>query len=149
MHRFVASGLGVGLIPRRLWGSDSGAGTVGSLLAAAVAWAGADLSIWVHIGLPLIAIVASVWSATPFASGNEDPGWIVIDEEAGALIALAGLSGWAFVVAWLVFRAADISKRFPGVAAAERLHGAVGITADDVIAGLYGLGAGWLVTVLA
>jgi phosphatidylglycerophosphatase A len=32
----------------------------------------------------------------------------------------------------------------PGVAAAERLGGAIGIMADDVVAGLYGLAAGWL-----
>jgi phosphatidylglycerophosphatase A len=45
-----------------------------------------------------------------------------------------------------VFRLADIFKRrFPGVAAAEaKLPGAVGVLADDLVAGLYGLAAGWL-----
>jgi phosphatidylglycerophosphatase A len=33
----------------------------------------------------------------------------------------------------------------PGTAQAERLHGAIGITMDDVVAGLYGLAIGWLV----
>ncbi|MGZ8755006.1 MAG: phosphatidylglycerophosphatase A, partial [Acidimicrobiia bacterium] len=46
------------------------------------------------------------------------------------------------------FRVADISKRFPGVAAAERLEGALGITADDLVAGLWALAAGWLVQAL-
>jgi phosphatidylglycerophosphatase A len=71
---------------------------------------------------------------------------VAIDEVAGALVALTGLSGAAWVVAWLVFRAADIWKAVPGVAAAERLPGALGITADDLVAGGYGLAAGWLVT---
>jgi phosphatidylglycerophosphatase A len=48
------------------------------------------------------------------------------------------------VVALAVFRVADITKRFPGVAQAERLSGATGIVADDLVAGLYGLAAGWL-----
>ena len=46
--------------------------------------------------------------------------------------------GFVAIVAWLVFRAADIFKDFaPGVAEAEaRLPGAVGITADALVAGL-------------
>jgi phosphatidylglycerophosphatase A len=49
-------------------------------------------------------------------------------------------------VAWFAFRAADIWKRLPGVAAAERLPGSLGVTADDLVAGVYALGAGWLLT---
>ena len=45
----------------------------------------------------------------------------------------------------LAARLADIFKVLPGVAQAERLPGAVGITMDDVVAGLYGLAAGWIV----
>ena len=52
----------------------------------------------------------------------------------------------AAIVAFVVFRAADIFKRFfPGVLAAERVSGAPGVTADDLVAGLYGLAAGQLV----
>ena len=32
MRRIVASALGLGLIPRRMWGSDAGAGTFGAAL---------------------------------------------------------------------------------------------------------------------
>jgi phosphatidylglycerophosphatase A len=49
------------------------------------------------------------------------------------------------VVAVVVARLGDIFKVLPGVAAAERLPGSFGVTADDVVAGLYGLAAGWLV----
>ena len=70
----------------------------------------------------------------------------VIDEVAGTLIALIGLQGVGWVVALVVARLGDIYKVLPGVPQAERLPGAIGITADDVVAGLYGLAAGWIVT---
>jgi hypothetical protein len=47
-----------------------------------------------------------------------------------------------------VARLADIFKVLPGVAAAERLPGAVGVTFDDVLAGGYGLAVGWLLVAL-
>ena len=37
-----------------------------------------------------------------------------------------------------------LDEVLPGVPQAEALPGAVGITMDDVVAGLYGLAAGWL-----
>jgi len=46
----------------------------------------------------------------------------------------------------VVARLADIFKVLPGVPQAERLPGAVGITMDDVVAGAYGLAAGWALT---
>jgi len=148
VHRLIASSFGLGLIPRRLWGSDNGGGTFGAalgvgigalLLATGAPW-------W---GVPIAAVVAtaaSVWSAGPFAEDGADPGWVCMDETAGTLVALIGLAGWPWVVAALVARAADIWKVLPGVPQAERLHGAVGITADDIVAGLYGLAVGWALT---
>ena len=44
-----------------------------------------------------------------------------------------------------MFRIADITKRFPLVQRAESLPVGIGITADDVVAGLWGLGAAWIV----
>lgn len=147
MHRVVASSFGLGLIPRRLWGSDSGAGTFGAALAVGI---GALLlsfgaQWWVTLGLGLIAIAASMWSSRPFESEG-DPGWICIDETAGTLIAMIGLGGLPWLAAIVVARLADIFKVLPGVSHADRLHGPVGITFDDVIAGLYGLAVGWALT---
>ena len=48
-------------------------------------------------------------------------------------------------LAVVVARLADIFKVLPGVAAAERLPGAWGVAMDDVVAGVYGLGAGIVV----
>ena len=144
MQRFVASGFGVGFIPRRLWGNDNGAGTFGAGLAALVAvsyWTG---EWWISAAVFLVALGLSLWSAAPFAADHADPGWIVIDEMAGTFVAVIGLAGWPWLVAVVVARLADIFKVLPGVAQAERLPGAIGITMDDVVAGLYGLAAGWL-----
>ena len=86
----------------------------------------------------------SLWSAARFSDDHADPGWIVIDEMAGTFVAVIGLAGWPWLVAVVVARLADIFKVLPGVPQAEELPGSVGITMDDVVAGLYGLGAGWI-----
>lgn len=145
LHRVVASGFMIGLVPSKLWGSDNGAGTFGAALAAGVAFLWWNQPWWVHGMVFVLFLCLSLWSARPFAADHADPGWIVIDEMAGTFVAVIGLAGIPWVVAVVVARLADIFKVLPGVAAAERLPGAVGITMDDVVAGLYGLGAGWLV----
>jgi phosphatidylglycerophosphatase A len=144
LHRFVASGFFVGLIPSKLWGSDIGAGTFGAALAAGAGLLWWDQPWWVHAVVFLVFFVLSLWSARPFGANHSDPGWIVIDEIAGTFVAVIGLSGIPWVVAVVVARLADIFKVLPGVPQAERLPGAIGITMDDIVAGLYGLGAGWL-----
>ena len=143
-HRFVASGFGVGFIPRRLWGNDNGAGTFGAVLAALIALTYAGRAWWVGLVVFVAGFVLSLWSAAPFADDHADPGWVVVDEMAGTFVAVIGLAGWPWLIAVVVARLADIFKVLPGVAQAERLPGAVGITMDDVVAGLYGLTAGWL-----
>lgn len=94
--------------------------------------------------LALIGI--GLWAAKPFSAG--DPGWVVVDETAGAWLGVIGLGGWPFVFGWLVTRVADITKLPPGVRQAEQLPGAWGVMADDLVAGVYGLVAGWLITSL-
>jgi phosphatidylglycerophosphatase A len=71
-------------------------------------------------------------------SGRADPGWIVIDEFAGQWIAMLPLIVWPGVIgliaAFGLFRLFDITKPGP-VGWADRRHDAVGVMADDVIAG--------------
>jgi phosphatidylglycerophosphatase A len=127
-----------------------GSGTVGSVFAFGLALLLAPLGWPTQLGAAVVVTAASLWSARPFAvkdgkGGNKegDPGWVVVDEAAGTLVATIGLGLGGAIVAWLVFRLADIFKRaFPGVAAAERLGGSLGVTADDLVAGVYGLVAG-------
>lgn len=144
MHRLIASWFGSGLVLRRLGRPDRGSGTVGAGLALVMALSiGGDRWLW-----QLMAAVAvtglSWWSSRPFATDDADPAWVVVDEAAGTFLAVIGLSLIPALVAFVVFRIADITKRFPLVARAESLPGAVGITADDLVAGLWALAAGWL-----
>lgn len=146
MQRLVATGFGVGLIPRRVFNTDNGAGTFGAALAAVIGVFLWQAPWWIDLLAALIAIGLSLWASAPFAEGNSDPNWVVIDEVAGTLVALIGLQGPGWFAALVVARLGDIYKVLPGVPEAERLPGAVGITADDVVAGLYGLAVGWIVT---
>lgn len=146
MARILASFFGTGLILRHLRGADIGSGTVGGAFALVIALLLGQWGVWAQaVGLVVVTTAALI-SVRPFASSEGDPGWVVIDEAAGTMLATLGLGIAGALVGWLVFRAADIFKRaFPGVAAAERLPGALGVTADDLVAGLYGLAAGLVV----
>ncbi len=149
MKRLVASSFGLGHIPRALWKSDAGAGTFGAGLGAAIGAVllATDAPWWATLLAALAATAASLWSAVPFAVGGADPGWVCMDETAGTLLALVGLGGWPWAAALVVARLADIFKVLPGVHRAEALPGALGVTADDLVAGLYGLGVGWLLSI--
>ena len=121
------------------------------MFAIPLAWALASIGVWAHVLGIVVVAVGSVWSSAKFVDETDstkhgDPGWVVVDEAAGVLVATVGLGLPGAAVAWLVFRVADIFKSyFPGVARAERLGGGLGITADDLVAGLYGLVAGWII----
>jgi phosphatidylglycerophosphatase A len=150
MHRVVASFFGSGLILRRVRGDDAGSGTLASLI-------GFPLSLWIGsaLGWPAQAIGAFVialtafWSVRALVDDEGDAGWIVIDEVLGVFVATVGLLGWPSVIAFVVFRVADITKGpFPGVRHVDEMAGTFGIVADDAIAGLYGLAAGHLVRAL-
>ena len=129
MH-WIASGAGIGRIP-------VAPGTAASLAAVLIG----ALVLWIdHRLLILLAIatcVIGVWAV--HATGEQDdPGWIVIDEFAGQWIAMIGLgrlSLYGAIAAFLLFRFFDITKIGP-VGWADRRHGAFGIMADDVIAGV-------------
>lgn len=71
--------------------------------------------------------------------GLEDPSPVVIDEVVGQLITLAFLpaSPVGILLGFLLFRILDIVKPSPA-RQLERLHGGLGIMADDGMAGLYG-----------
>ena len=69
---------------------------------------------------------------------NQDPGWIVVDEAAGMLLALAGLSLdasiWGVLLAFGLFRVFDIFKPWP-ISWADQQKGAFGVMLDDIVAG--------------
>jgi phosphatidylglycerophosphatase A len=117
-------------------------GTVGSAVGVGLYLATRHLSPAWQFGILGLVIVAGVWASTEAERHfkREDPGHVVIDEVAGQLVTLlmtgAGLSG--AVIGFFVFRILDIIKPWPANRL-EALHGGVGIMADDLMAGLYGL----------
>jgi phosphatidylglycerophosphatase A len=133
--RFIAAGCGTGYAPRA-------AGTVAS---AAAVLAGAMMLQVSPLLLALAAILATFggYAAIRRAGVEGDPGWVVIDEFAGQWIALLALTTPpmsaptlpGLLAAFLLFRLFDITKLGP-VGWADRRHGAFGIMADDVIAGI-------------
>jgi phosphatidylglycerophosphatase A len=86
-------------------------------------------------------VIAGTWAASVAAGyfGREDPGHVVIDEVAGQLLTLmltgVGLTG--AIAGFFLFRVLDVIKPWPA-AQFERLHGGIGIMADDLMAALYG-----------
>lgn len=143
MVRLLASWFGSGLILRRFRGSDAGSGTVGGLVALAPALLLARVGWTAQLVAALLVVAVSVWASSRVAGGG-DPGWVVVDEAAGTFVATIGVTAVPALIGFVVFRVADISKRFPLVRRAESLPAGLGITADDVVAGLWGLAAAWI-----
>ena len=110
------------------WGASHWIQTWWLLPAAVIAAAAVTV-----IGIPVATTVAR-------ESGVKDPGFVVIDEVAGQLIALIGVPlDWKCLLAgFILFRSFDIVKPFP-LRRLERLPGGTGIMLDDVGAGLYAL----------
>jgi phosphatidylglycerophosphatase A len=114
-------------------------GTFGSA-AGLVLWAVLPSSMLVHALVIVLLFVVGSWSSGVAEKhfGHTDPGQAVIDEVMGMLITLfMNPVGWrgAFI-AFLLFRAADIVKPYPANRL-ERLHGGIGVMADDGMAAVY------------
>lgn len=147
MYKVLASWFGTGLILGKLRGSHAGSGTVGAVAAFPIAYLLGSIGPGAQILGTAVVVGLAFWSVRPLAEVEGDAGWIVIDEAAGTFLAVIGLAIIPALVALVVFRAADIFKgAFPGVARAEKIPGATGIISDDLVAGLYGLVAGIVVS---
>ena len=126
-------------------------GTVGSLgavalyLLAALRLDGCALSIAAGAAGLLFAAVGIAlghWAQVHY--DNRDPRQFVLDEAAGQMIALVGvtplvmgLARWKVALAaFIFFRVCDIVKPFPA-GRAEALNAGWGIVLDDVVAGVY------------
>jgi phosphatidylglycerophosphatase A len=138
--RLIASGGGSGFVP-------IAPGTAGSGVGLAIGVAALSVSPWL---LALVALTATLGGtlATQKATGlplraaakseADDPGWVVIDEIAGqccALLLLPRPSWGGALLAFALFRLLDIAKPGP-IGWLDRQGGALGIMADDVLAGL-------------
>jgi phosphatidylglycerophosphatase A len=133
---FVCTFGGVGYSPVAPGTAGSAAGLV---VYAALRLAGATPG--VEALIIAIIIVAGIWSGTIAERhfGTTDPGPGVIDEVAGMLVTLYALpTGWVMAIGgFFLFRALDVFKPYPAQRF-ERLHGGLGMMADDVMVAVYG-----------
>lgn len=132
----IATGLGLGYLPKA-------PGTWGTLLAFPIHFALVNLSpagYLAGLGILLVVAVAAAGSAEKILDFR-DPGVVVIDEVIGMLIALIGAPNRLLYLAaaFLLFRFFDILKPFPIRLVDRRLHGGIGIVADDLLAGFFTL----------
>jgi phosphatidylglycerophosphatase A len=122
-----------------------GPGTAGSLAALAIAIAlnrldGSGNGTFLLLTGALL--VPAVWAASVVAQrlGQKDPHIVVVDEVLGQWLTLAGATtlNWkSWLAAFVLFRLFDIWKP-PPARQLEALPGGIGIVADDLMAGLYG-----------
>jgi phosphatidylglycerophosphatase A len=140
----VATGLGAGFAPVApgTFGAIEGVG-----LYLAVAATGLNSSrLFAALAVLNVAVFGlGVWASARACriSELEDPSQVVIDEVSGQLIALTPLAyalpvinGAGILLAFVLFRLFDIFKPYP-IRRLERLHGGLGVMADDALAGVY------------
>lgn len=116
-------------------------GTVGSAAGLVV-----YLLVWwtkspaVEVALIVGTFAIGVWAGTHAERffGTIDPGPVVIDEVLGMLVTLAFIHvGWSAAIAgFVLFRVSDVIKPWPANRL-ERLHGGLGVMADDFMAAVY------------
>jgi phosphatidylglycerophosphatase A len=128
----VATGMGVGFAP-------FAPGTFGSLLGL-VLWLLLPASLPLQLTAVLSVFVLGAWSGgiTERRLNRTDPAPVVIDEVLGMWITLLGVPAGAASIlgGFLLFRVFDVLKPYPANRL-ERLHGGIGVMADDAMAGVY------------
>lgn len=138
LHILLATWFGCGYSP-------AAPGTAGSAAGIFIAWlliSLAGLSPFWLIPLTVVMTPLAIWAAGATARdlGREDPGLVVIDKVLGQWLTASAIvhPGWrSYVLAFALFRIFDITKPWP-IRKLERLHGGLGIVADDLLAGVYG-----------
>lgn len=129
-------------------------GTVASAAVLPVAWLGYSLGGAAALtGLFIAATAACVWSADAVEQAyGKDPQHFVMDEWAGQLLPIMGFAWmgvdpftpWILAYAFAGFRLFDIWK--PGlIGTIQEKPGVIGLTGDDIIAGLFTLLSGIMV----
>jgi phosphatidylglycerophosphatase A len=133
----IATWFGCGYAPKA-------PGTAGSLAALIIAIALSYFGYGRGVLLLLTAILLApgIWSASVVAreTNKTDPQIVVVDEVIGQWITLAGAAtfNWKiYLAAFVLFRLLDVWKPAPA-RQLESLPLGWGIVADDVMAGLYG-----------
>jgi len=88
-----------------------------------------------------IAFPLGLWASKHFERmvREKDSGMIVIDEVVGVWIAMipAVLTPYSIGIAFVLFRLFDIWKPWPISYLDKKVHGAMGVMLDDVLAGVF------------
>lgn len=132
---WIACGLGSGLAP-------VAQGTFGSL-AAILPWLLLrEVSLPLNLLVIVLGFALGVWACgmAGRALGVDDHRALVWDEFVGLWIALLPAllaPWWAVVIGFALFRLFDVWKPWPIREFDRRLHGGLGVMADDVIAGVF------------
>lgn len=130
--RFLATGFYMGELPLipGTWGSLPG-------LVLCIFLFGVDPTYQIAMTVAMIAISIYLSSLAEKELGH-DARPIVIDEIAGMMVTLVFVPRvwYYYLLGFVLFRAMDILKPFPA-RRSERLPSGLGITMDDVFAGVY------------
>ena len=131
----VATWFGVGLLPLA-------PGTWASISTLPIAWyLHAAFGAWAVALAALVVFAIGWWASENFAKRGHasDPSYIVVDEVAGQLVALApaALDPVLYAIALIGFRVFDIMKPWPVGWADREVKGGLGVMLDDLFAGLY------------
>jgi phosphatidylglycerophosphatase A len=114
-------------------------GTVGSAVGLLV-WVVLPQTIAVHAAAIIVLFVAGSWSGSVSERHFKatDPAPVILDEVLGMLVTLfMNPVGWlGATTGFVLFRIFDIIKPYPANRL-ERLHGGVGVMADDLMAAIY------------
>jgi phosphatidylglycerophosphatase A len=143
LAKFIATGAFFGY-------SKVAPGTIGSATAVLSWWAVFSLllpptptnQLIIFVAITVIGTIATSIVLRNLPAGNhdhQDPQYIVIDEWAGISLSLIYVSSTDFIsiiLAFVFFRLFDIFKPGP-ITWAEKLPGAYGVMADDLMAGLF------------
>ena len=145
MKKFIASGLGIGLIWEKYMPNYKGGGTVASALFALLIYSLNLEILSIALLTGLLYLIYFYVVSDEDASG--DPSWITLDEIIG--MGIAGMSSASnlipLLVSFIVFRISDILKEPKLVKEMEKIPGKKGVLYDDVAAGVIGLIAGSIV----
>jgi len=121
--------------------SPFASGTAGTLAGIPAFWLMAQLPAGAQLPLLALVIAASCWLSHRAGRyyGVVDDGRIVVDELAGYLVTVALLPfSWkAALLGFFWFRLFDITKPPPASHFDRRIKNGIGVTMDDVAAGVY------------
>ncbi len=137
----IATWFGSGLLPKA-------PGTWGSLAALPFAWTIHALLGWPGLALATVVVFfIGIWASNGYIRrlGGDDPGAVVVDEVAGQWLTLIPAAYFmpnnpdflVYVIAFVLFRLADIFKPWPASWADKNIKGGLGIMVDDIVAAIF------------